>query len=59
MLSIDNDIVADAWLEFNGCLVGSMVLGFLGEEFFKVFKTQLIDILCIRILCKDVEGAIY
>lgn len=28
MLSIDTVIVADAWLEFNGSVVGGMVLGF-------------------------------
>ena len=28
MLSIDTVIVADAWLEFNDCVVGKMVLGF-------------------------------
>lgn len=26
MLSIDTVIVADAWLEFNGCVVGMIVL---------------------------------
>jgi len=28
MLSIDNDIVADAWLEFNGCVVEELVFKF-------------------------------
>jgi len=42
MLSIDTVIVADAWLEFNGCVVGRMVLRLVGEKVFQGVES-LID----------------